>query len=462
MLNGWKNESLSAQIVLYSLILFACCMVCHGELARSKPGPRYLTSFYLTVAGGGAAAGLFVALLAPLLFNVFWEYQLGLWATALMVLLILMLEPDSWLRGRRFGLFALVVMSAILPGVTALAKPGNKPFLTLLPGCAVLAAVYVVMRWGDKAQNDAHRRALPMFCIALLVVLGGTLFVVQWQQIRGSVWSSRNFYGVLDVRGTNENYPEWQVYSLYNGRILHGLQYRAQDKRDIPTTYFSTVSGVGRALLGIRTSRLNATHGANLRIGVVGLGIGTLAAFGMPGDYIRFYEINPAVISIANDVQYFTYLKQCRAQLDVVTADARIGMERELAAERPQHFDMLAIDAFSGGSIPMHLLTEEAFRTYLREITPTGVLAVHVTNAHLDLTRVLSPIATELGLSYAFLHTNRDSERSTDSDWVLLSSDGAFLSSLLRPEEIQSSRPHESSHSRWTDDYSNLLGALRR
>jgi hypothetical protein len=102
MLNGWKNESLSAQIVLYSLILFACCMVCHGELARSKPGPRYLTSFYLTVAGGGAAAGLFVALLAPLLFNVFWEYQLGLWATALMVLLILSILPETWQPAKPF------------------------------------------------------------------------------------------------------------------------------------------------------------------------------------------------------------------------------------------------------------------------------------------------------------------------------------------------------------------------
>ena len=187
----------------------------------------------------------------------------------------------------------------------------------------------------------------------------------------------------------------------------------------------------------------------------------TVFGFG-EGDYIRFYEINPRVIQIAGDTRYFTYLEDCRARWEVIPGDARISMEREIESHQTQQFDLLAIDAFSGDAVPVHLLTKEAFQIYLKEIKPEGLLAVHVTNNYLDLTRALTPIASRYQLRYAFLHTSGDSDVSTPSDWVLLSKNATLIDSLLTPAEAANSRAVSSQNAPWTDDYSNLLGVLKR
>src|SRR6202030_2681327 len=198
----------------------------------------------------------------------------------------------------------------------------------------------------------------------------------------------------------------------------------------------------------------------NLRIGVGGLGVGTLAAYGKAGDYVRFYEINPEVTRFASDGQYFTYLKDCQARVDVIPGDARLSMERELDRGQAQGFDLLAIDAFSGDAIPVHLLTQEAFQIYLKEVKADAIIAVHITNSYFDLRPVLMRVAERFGLHYALLHTDGDGSVTTYSDWGLLSRDEAVLNAL--PSSTGSTRGGalKPDLSLWTDDYSNPVWVL--
>jgi hypothetical protein len=292
--------------------------------------------------------------------------------------------------------------------------------------------------------------------------LGALLTFLLASKQRGTAWSARNFYGVLSVREFGARGADSHAYSLHHGRIAHGYQFRGPGKERIPTGYYSAISGIGRTLLELRSANAKPGNPVTLRIGVVGLGAGTLAAYGEAGDYVRFYEINPDVIQVATDDRYFTFLKDCRAQLTVVPGDARISMEHELEQNQPQQFDVLAIDAFSGDAVPVHLLTREAFDIYLKELKPGGILAVHVTNTHLDLTRVLSPIAARYRLNYALLHTSGENAFSVKSDWVLLSANERFMAALLTPAEMATSKAPESQVSLWTDDYSNLFQVLKK
>jgi len=461
VLNGWGLKSLALQVTVYLLTLFVCCMVCHGELARSKPPSKYLTSFYLMVALGGCAGGIFVAAIAPVVFTGFWEYPLALWASALLLIVVLIRDRSSWIYSERMGLLAVALVTAMLPGVTMLATDGTSGLANLFPVIPLLIGVYVMLRWGERGHSNARQRAVPIFGAASIVVLGALLMFLVASKQRGTTWSARNFYGVLTVRELGLSGTDSHAYSLHHGRIAHGFQYRAAARRDIPTAYFGKTSGVGRALLGLHPAEAQQIP-AKLSIGVVGLGAGTLAAYGREGDYMRFYEINPQVIGIANDDRYFTFLKDCRARWEVIPGDARISMEHEIESQQPQHFDLLAIDAFSGDAVPVHLLTEEAFAIYLKELKPDGVLAVHITNTYLDLTRALTPIASRYHLKYALLHTSGDNVTTMFSDWVLLSTNASFIDSLIKPEEVSSSKAGVPRNPPWTDDYSNLLGVLRR
>jgi hypothetical protein len=451
------------QVVIYSLVLFTCCMVCHGELARLKPGARYLTRFYLVVATGGALGGVFVALIVPQLFKAFWEYQLGLWGTVLLIFWALMRDKSSWLYCSRFGLPLVAAAAALLPGGTALATGGWKNLPTVIPALLVLAAVYLLARRGQTGFDRNRARAVPLYCATALAVLGATLFFSAWGGRKGTLLRSRNFYGALSVSEQNPNQPDWQAYALTHGRISHGFEFRSAAKRNLPTGYYGLSSGVGRALVALRERSPQPGDPVSLRVGVVGLGVGSLAAYARPGDRFRFYEINPEVIRIAKDRRYFSYLTDCPATLDVIDGDARLSMEEELRRNEPQRFDLLAIDAFTGDAIPVHLLTEEAFRIYLNEIRqPNGVLAVHVTNTYLDLKPLLARVAEHFGLGYAWLHSEGDGRISAYNDWVLLSRDTEFLKSLpgMGPDASKELRLHAVRL--WTDDYSNLLQVLKR
>jgi hypothetical protein len=461
VLNGWAVKKILVQIGVYSFVLFACCMACHGELVRSRPGPGHLTSFYLMVSLGGAMGGAFAALVGPKIFPAFWEYQLGLWGSVLFVLLALAHDKFSWLYSSRLGLPVLAVFAALLPGCTALVVH-HQSASTLFPVVPVLIAVYVLMKWGNRDENAARRRAVPVYCATVLIVLGALLFLSARGQVQGSPIVTRNFYGVLSVRELNQQYPEWRAFSLHHGRTAHGYQFQAEDKRTLPTAYYGTTGGAGRAITTLRKAH-SSDDPKPLRVGVVGLGIGTLAAYGRPGDYVRFYEINPEVTRIAYDQRFFTYLSDCQAKVEVITGDARLSMESELQQNQAQLFDILVIDAFTGDAIPIHLLTKEAFEIYLREIRePDGMIALHITNAHLDLRPVLLKVAENLRLRYAWLHSDGDGAITTYNDWVLLTRDLSEMNSVATLREQSTVAQRGRDLPLWTDQYSNLLSAARR
>jgi SAM-dependent methyltransferase len=380
-------------LVLFGLGLFTCCMVCHGELALLKPDPKYLTHFYLMISAGGALGGIFVALLAPRIFKGFYELPLGLVACAVLVLFSLSLDPEiaRWFKGWR----------SILPLVGAV--------------LTVAMAVYLGREIKSQAQDSR-----------VMV---------------------RNFYGALRVRDNGPETALDTVRTLTHGTINHGEEYLNPAKRRMPTTYYGPKSGVGVAI------REKQKKGA-IRVGVVGLGTGTIAAYGRLGDYYRYYEINPLVPPITKGQFYF--VPDCPAKLDIAMGDARLSMERE----EPENFDVLAVDAFSSDAIPVHLLTEEAMQLYFRHLRPDGVLAVHISNRYLDLQPVVEGEAKATGKVARTVDTDDDDTVDVFSaTWVLVFA----RNSGFEPEELKSSAdiPSKRTVRLWTDDYSNLFRILK-
>jgi hypothetical protein len=462
LLLGWGIRSIFVQIAAHSFILFVSCMVCHGELALSKPDSRHLTSFYLMVALGGAMGGVLVALIFPHIFHGFWEYQLGLWFSVLLLFVVLVRDKSSWLYCSPWGLPGIAVAAALLPGTTSVVVLGRKELGGLFVVLPVLVAAYFLTRGGRKGFDSSRARAIPIYCGTALLVVGATLVISASNETRNSVVRARNFYGVLNVRELAELPSDWRAYSLFHGRISHGYQFLSEAKRRLPTSYYGLNSGVGMAIIALQKQLSFGTDPQNLRAGFVGLGVGTLAAYGNPGDYFRFYEINPEVIRIARDARYFTFLRDCRAALDVISGDARLSMESELNRGQPQNFNLLAIDAFSGDAIPVHLLTEEAFQIYLKHVKTDGIIAVHITNAHFDLQPVLRRVAERFKLRYALLHTDGDGITTTYSDWVLLSRDPTIVNSFPVSARGRFNDAIRPDIALWTDNYSNLFFVLRR
>ena len=388
-----ENTSIKILIPLFSAGLFICCMVCHGELARLKPHPRYLTSYYVMISVGGALGGVLVGLVAPHAFRGYYEMQAGLAACALLVLLVLRQDPESGFAGSWKNPRALVA--------------------------GLLVAAFVVYLAFQVRKNDTGYRVIV-----------------------------RNFYGGLRILDEGEAGDTGAVRKLMHGTINHGQQLLDPARRDWPTTYYGRKSGVGLAI-GERQAV------GPLRAGVIGLGTGTLAAYGRPGDYIRFYEINPLVIQLARTE--FSFLKDSKARVDVALGDARLSLERE----PPQSFDVIAVDAFSGDSIPVHLLTREAFALYLRHLKPAGVLAVHVSNKYLDLEPVVRRESEALGRQAMTVDTEDDEETGTfGSTWVLVTARPDFFQKSVIKDAVQEVELKKGLRL-WTDDYSNLFQILK-
>lgn len=463
-----------AQIVLYGAALFVACMVCHGELARLKPSPRHLTSFYLAITAGGAAGGAFVALVAPALFAGYWELSLGLWGCAALAVVALRRDAASWLRRPApayLALFAAVLLAAF--AFPDLLRAGARAAVghPLAAGVAVavtgsLVVLYAPLRRGAAAlvagrEHGVARAAArlesvlarsgrtPLAAIAAaLAIFGAIHLAFALESHRLPISATRNFFGVLQVVAEEDEDGEVAL-TLRHGRTLHGMQSLAPGRRGEPNTYYVAQSGVGLALREHPRRRA----GLPLRIGVVGLGTGTLAAYGRAGDAFRFYEINPAVESLAGTRAgaLFTYLRDSPAAASVVLGDARLALERELRQGRAQGFDILVLDAFSSGAIPVHLLTREAVALYLAHLAPDhGVLALHISNRYLDLRPLVAGLAGEFGLSLA-LHHHEDPGRWS-STWALLARrpDALPLPAVQPPP----------SPAVWRDDYSNLLSRV--
>jgi len=395
------DMNLFAQVSIHSGVLLTGCMICHGELVRLKPHPKFLTSFYLMLSFGGALGGIAATFGAPLIFSDIWEYPLGLLGCATLLLVIFARDPASLLyRGRAPGVWLVLIL--------------------MLSGASY--AFYEKMTWLGK------------YAIA----------------------RSRNFYGVLKV---NDHRPKTEspYRTLMHGRINHGTQYFSPEYEKVPVTYYGEESGVGiavRVLREVQTQR-------GLQIGVVGLGTGTMAAWGRPGDTVRFYDINPEVIRLSAD--YFTYTANAESKVDIVLGDARLMIEREVAMppeKSPARLDILALDAFSSDAIPLHLLTKEAFETYWKRVRDDGIIAVHISNRYLDLYPLVCGLAKASNRHTLYIDAESDSVNE-QSTWVLVTSNEKYIANDLMQRHV--SVPDKIKPPLvFTDDYSNLYRILKK
>lgn len=386
------------QVLLHSATLFTGCTLFHSLLYENRPVPRKLTSFYMAIAFGGALGGASMSLLVPMLSATVWEFHLAIIIVCMVSAGVLFRADSSRIRPWRFPLGAVLM-------------------------------VVVTLIWQDYRQR-----------------------------CKDSVLSSRNFYGALKVHRQRTSTGE-NIFSLMHGNVCHGIQYDRYPKKGIPTTYYYEESGLGLAIR-YQQARMKE-EGRGIRIGALGMGIGVVSAYCEPGDSIRFYELDPSVVSIAQDQDFFTYLGDCRGSFEIVMGDARVSLERELKAGNAGNFGMLVVDVFNGDAVPVHLLTAEAFSLYLSHLAEDGILAIHMSNAHLDLSGVVWAAKELNSLQGAIVQTSGDMKLSSNAVWALLSRDGEFL---IAPSIKEVSLPEAAvpvQEHAWTDDYSSLIRVMK-
>ena len=375
----------SLAVPLYTVGMMMAAFFCNGELALSKPVPRYLTQFYLTISLGGALGGMLVGLVAPRIFPTYFELPVAL--VLLASLAVFVARKTRWLIG---------------PAVVA-----------------TLATAWFGSEYIGFLRDEV-------------------------------VYMHRNFYGTLRVKEQGEG--DKQVRRLLHGVILHGEQQTINANRLEPGTYYARTSGVGRAIEAKQSEGL-------VRLGFVGLGVGTLSAYGRTGDVVRFYELDPDVLALAKS--QFSYLNSSPAAIEFVIGDARLSMERELLSGSVQRYDVLAIDAFSSDSIPVHLITSEATALFFQHLKPDGILAYHISNRFLDLQPVLANIAQANGLVVRLVTDSPGDDSSASiTDWVLLARSPAAFDKEQLKEVAEAIEPN-ADFSLWTDQFNNLIDVLK-
>ena len=393
---GW-DAGFRAEITINFMAMFLICMVCHGELARLKPGTSHLTEYYLLMSAGGALGGLAVSLIAPMVFKSFFEWP-----------------------------------------------------LSLLVGFAL--AGWVAYRGLSKGVTQSFRLGLGVVTLVLVAV--GLFFIQRWKlDFEPTVERNRNFYGTLvvtqdetdpkDTGGKAEKY-----HALWCSGTKHGQQFLSPELRREPLTYYGKETAVGQLLTGLKNK-------PDAKVGIIGMGTATLACYAEPGQTYRFYEINPEVERIAK--QHFTFISDLQARgakYEMALGDARLMLDHE----PDQHFDALVLDAFSGDSVPVHLLTKEAFTIYGRHLQPKGVIAVHITNHYLNLAPVVARLAKEFGYQTTRLCVDPgDLPGHYKPDYMLLSKDEEFIKAhppVLPKIVVDQDVPL------WTDHAHNLFQIL--
>ena len=427
--------SIALNLVVFALLT----LMCHGELYARRPSPRRLTEFYLCTSFGGVIGGGFAGLLAPQIFNGNYEYPI-------LIALALLCMPGLVTGGSRKALTEAapwLVASAALALVWYVTR--FQPSATLeLPFQVLLALLAAAMLF---------QRQRPMRFFGL-VILSFSVTAL-WRPGIAPIETARSFFGVHKVAEVNDG----RARLLYHGTTIHGAQRLRNDDGTpvsgplLPQTYYYPGGPFAEAIGAVRAARGSLNH-----VAVVGLGTGTLACHSKGSEHWTFFEIDPEVIRIARDPRRFEFLSRCAPESPVIAGDARLTLEA--SADR---YDLIVLDAFSSDTIPVHLLTREAVAGYLSKLSPHGVLLLHISNRHLDLTPVVAKVAQSLGLA-AFVREDRSAgdlltTLKADARLVVLTRDAADAGSVagnwapLRPDQ---------SSALWTDDYSNILGIMLR
>jgi spermidine synthase len=428
--------AVSHLIALHLAGFFVSAYVLHRELAERRPAPAHLTGFYLWISFGGVLAGVFNAIAAPLFFDLVLEYPLAL------VLAGLLLLPVA-AASRPSRIFVVLVLAGSVAALSYLLAENLRwqGLAGNLPVYLLFALMLAAIRLGFQVARTA-----VAFTMAAAVLLGqfapGT---------EGLMHLERSFFSVHRVL-----YHARQGMNAYqHGTTIHGRQSVSSLRRREPLAYFHPTGPIGQAIGALEA------EGRLQRVAVIGLGIGTLAAYAQPGQRWDFYEIDPVVEQIARDERFFTYLKDARGECHVILGDGRL----QLAAMEGARYDLIVLDAFSSDSVPVHLLTREAFQLYLRRLTPGGVLAANITNRYVNLAPVLSAVASEMRLSGLLQHETPDITEApvpgkSLSSWVVLARQAGETASVAaggRWQPLESVPPVRI----WTDDYSDILSVLQ-
>lgn len=440
----WGKAAINGLVASLSLLFFVAVSL-HNEMYRTRPAASELTSFYLMMSVGGVIGGLFCAIIAPLLFDWTWEHPILILLAALLLPKISVLpfghnKPKlPWIM---LGLGCIALILGLVGGI-------SEPVTTSLPK-VVLATTVIVL-----AVAVAGFRIPFLLAVAGLLITNGGWYSLQ-QSYAGV--RMRSYFGTYTVNSSESGQVRW----LNHGTTMHGMQLLDEPTR--PISYYPVTSGVGIAL-----TKAPELYGPNARVGVVGLGTGTLACYRKPGQFWQFFEIDPLVIEIARERKIFSFLEKCAPDVPIQLGDARLTLTTV-----PQgQFDILALDAFSSDSIPLHLLTKEAFATYRRALKPDGLLLVHISNRYINLNPVVAAEARANGWHAALRHDSPTealiAKGDRPSQWIALSPDAGKLAQLTGKVDARKSKYHDAdqwialdpaSKSAWTDDYASVLPHL--
>jgi hypothetical protein len=427
------------------LAFFIIAMACHGELARQRPPAEHLTTFYVALSAGGMVGGLFAGLIAPFIFSWIAEYPI------LIVLAILCLPFPAmqWDRTNTiFWIVAVVLGVAILaPGLVHGWTPEDKETTVVQYAIVGIACIGVLLLFIMRAP----------FKFAFAVAIALTMIRL-YPGDEQSTQTVRSFFGVHKLYETSDG----QHRVLLHGTTVHGAQKIADEDgneltgRPEPLTYYHVKSPMAQAIQGVRKRK-----GGPIKVAIIGLGAGTLACYIEPGDTWRFFEIDSSVVDIARDPNLFTYLSSCAPDVSIVLGDARLTLAREPDGE----YDLIIVDAYSSDAIPIHLATREAMALYKSKLAPDGIVVMHVSNRHLDLNSVAVGIAAANGMK-AWTYNDdededRDAEYTYNSDVVIAAMHEEALGDMATNKKWDLTEPDEDQRV-WTDDYSNVVGALWR
>lgn len=426
-------------IPAHLFLFFITVMVCHGELARSRPSAQYLTEFYLLISCGGVLGGFFNALAAPVLFNRTVEYPL-------VMILACLLMPGSQPGQRKpilqmsdvlFPMILACFNFAIIFSAKTLEVDLNSTVFVLFFGPAALVC------YGFKQRPARFALTFGMIIISIAV-----FFDLQKGE---PLYTSRNFFGVKRVVIN----PEGNMRELYHGSILHGAQLLDPGRKNEPTTYFHQSGPIGDIFSVFNTADMKPV------VAVIGLGTGSIASYARPGQHFVFYEIDPAVKQIAQDRLFFSFLENAQMKYDIVIGDGRLTMNDA----HDYQYGMIILDAFSSDAIPIHLLTKEAIELYVSKIVPEGILAFHISNRFLELEPLMGRVAKELGLECLarqdlFIQKGKDYQGKKESHYVIMGRSNRVMSHFLTYSDWY--RVSENPEiPLWTDKYSNIISLLR-
>jgi hypothetical protein len=426
------------------LCFFVIAMACHGELARTRPASKYLTGFYVALSFGGMLGGLFAGLIAPFTFSWVAEYPI------LLALAALCRPPGGDERLPRWSRWYWPFLAVLAVALIVLSYSTGKTSLWLEDRRIwVAGSVGVLAGLLALALNASRWKIFATVVVALVLIR-------VYPADEGRVDTVRSFFGVHKIVVT----PHGQYHVLMHGTTIHGAErFQNNDGTPVtgkpePITYYYKDGGIGQAIAAIRERK-----GAPLRVAVIGVGSGTLACASEPGETWKFFEIDQTMVDTARDPKYFTYIRNCEPDLKPVIGDARLTF----AKEPDGAYDLIIVDAYSSDAIPIHLATEQAMKIYKDRLAPQGAVVMHVSNRHLELASVIVGIADANDLkSWVYSEdSGRDDEYIFATSVVVSAREEADVGKLASSDQWAETEADEKQRV-WTDDYSNVLGAVWR